>query len=150
MNLFAIASLSCGISCFILALFALIFGKTKIHRFLAFFNIAVSIWGFGGFIVGIANNESTAIFGWKFAHIGGMFVSILFFHIVCIFCMLQRKKLLTFGYLQAGIFNIISWGFDKLITKTRYAYNLYYNDATFLFTLAVISYLILVFLVSGN
>ena len=75
MNLFAIAGLSCGISCAVLALIALIFGTTKIHRLLAFFNIAVAIWGFGGFIVGIAHNSATSIFGWKFAHIGGMFVS---------------------------------------------------------------------------
>jgi len=144
MNLFAIAGLSCGISCAILALIALIFGKTKIHRLLAFFNIAVSIWGFGGFIVGVASNSSASIFGWKFAHIGGMFVSVLFFHMICTFCMVQRKALLTFGYLQAIVFNFISWIPDKLITKTRYVYGLFYNDTTFLFSLAVLSYLILV------
>lgn len=144
MNLFAIAGLICGISCTLLALFALIFGRTKIHRILAFFNIAVAIWGFGLFIVGIADNETLGIFGWKFAHIGGMFVSILFFHLVCVFCNIRRIILFTFGYLQAVIFNIISWGFDKLITKTRFVYGLYYNDTTFLFSLAVLSYLILV------
>jgi len=144
MNTFAIAGISCGISCMILALITLAFGRLKIHRLLAFFNIAVAIWGFGGFIVGIANNEPTAIFGWKFAHIGGMFVSILFFHLVCIFCTIHRRWLLIFGYLQAIVFNFISWIPDKLITKARFVYGLYYNDATIVFSLAVFSYVLLV------
>lgn len=144
MNLFALAGLSCSISCLVLSVIAFIFGKVKIHRVLTFFNVAVAIWSYGLFIVGIATNEKTALFGWKFAHIGGMFVSILFFHIVCLFCEIKRKPLLIFGYAQAIIFNWISWVPDRLITKTRYTYGLYYNDTTILFALAVLSYLTLV------
>lgn len=144
MNTFALAGLSVGIFCLFLSLITLILGKAKIHRILSLFNIAVAVWGFGGFIVGIARNEAMAIFGWKFAHIGGMFVSVLFFHLVCILCMIRRKKLLIFGYSQAIIFNLISWIPDKLITKTRFAYGLYYNDATIIFSLAVLSYILLV------
>ncbi|MBI4706350.1 MAG: GHKL domain-containing protein [Candidatus Omnitrophica bacterium] len=144
MNLFAIAGLSCAFFCLILSFIALIFGKAKIHRILAFFNIAVAVWGFGLFMVGIAFNEKQAIFGWKYAHIGGMFVSVLFFHLVCSFCEINRRSLLLFGYFQAFVFNWISWFPDKLITNTRYAYGLYYNDTTFFFLLAALSYVILV------
>lgn len=70
MNLFAIAGLVCGIFCAILASIALVYGKLNIHRILAFLNIAVSIWGFGCFVVGKATDESSAIFGWRLAHIG--------------------------------------------------------------------------------
>ncbi|MCX5782720.1 MAG: ATP-binding protein [Elusimicrobia bacterium] len=144
MNLFAIAGLSCGITSLILGLVAIIYGKIKLHRILAFFNIAVAFWGFGGYLVGIATTNEAAIFGWKFAHIGGMFVSILFFHLVSTLCKKKNTVLLVFGYSQAVIFNILSWFTYSFINHTRLTYNIYYNDTTFLFGLAVFSYVFLV------
>jgi len=144
MNLFAITSLSCGVSCLILAVIAIIFGKTKIHRVLAFLNIAVAIWGFGCFVAGIADTESMAIFGWKFAHIGGALVAVLFFHLVCLFCKIQRKALLIFGYLQAIFFNLISWGLDAAVTEVRYIYGLYYNVAGHFIVFIILAYVLLV------
>ena len=143
MNLFMLSGLSCGICCILLSFIAFIFGSKKIHKVLGYFNLAVAVWGIGGFIVGISVDEETAIFGWKFAHIGGMFVSILFLHLVCIFCKVWPRWLMIFGYSQAIIFNLLSWGTDKFINKVRYVYGLYYNDTTFLFALAVFSYLLL-------
>ncbi|MBI4981842.1 MAG: GAF domain-containing protein [Candidatus Omnitrophica bacterium] len=144
MNLFAIAGLSCGISCAVLAFVALIFGKLKVQRLLAYFNIAVAVWGFGCFFVGIASNQADAIFGWKFAHIGGAVVAVLFFHMICEFCGVHHKALLIFGYIQAVAFNLISWGLDIAVTKTRYVYGLYYNVANFyvIFIIAVYVFLV--------
>lgn len=145
MNLFAIAGLSCAICSLISVGITLLSRKNVVHRTLTFLNIAVVIWSSGLFLVGIAGNEKDAIFGWKFAHIGGIFISILFFHLVCLFCEIKRTVFLIFGYTQAIVFNLVSWGADKLITKTRYIYGFYYNDVTFIFILAVVAYLILVF-----
>jgi len=92
MNLFAIAGLLCGGFCAILALIAFIYGKAKIHRILAFFNVAVALWGIGSFLVGISNSEAEAMFAWKITYVGGVFISALFFHMVCTFCKIQRKS----------------------------------------------------------
>ncbi len=146
MNLFALASLSVGISCFILSALTLFFGKTKLHRLLLFFNIAVAAWGIGSFFAGIAATESDAIFGWKLAHLGGFFVGALFYHMVCVFCEIQRKRLLYFAYLQALIFNILSFGTKHIFTETRFVFGIYYNEATPLFILGLLSYLLLIFL----
>jgi energy-coupling factor transporter transmembrane protein EcfT len=86
MNLFAIAGLVLGISSLLLALVVLLLGRTKLHRIWLFFNLAVSLWGFGCFSVGMTSNESTALFAWKIAHIGGLFISVFFYHMVCTFC----------------------------------------------------------------
>ena len=45
MNLFALSGLSVGLACAFLISFALFFGKTKLQRVFAVFNIAVALWG---------------------------------------------------------------------------------------------------------
>ncbi len=78
MNLFAIAGLILGITCLLLAIFVFFLRKTKLHNIWVFFNLAVAIWGIGCFIVGIASTEPRALLGWKFAHVGGIFVAVFF------------------------------------------------------------------------
>jgi len=147
MNLFAIAGLSCGVSCLILAFIAMSYGKTKAHSLLVFFNIAVAIWGFGGCFVGIAKTPEAAMFGWKFAHIGGAFVAVFFYHLICVFCGIKiNSALLKFGYVQATIFNCISWGLNLGITKVRYVYDLYYNVANFFVIFIILVYVLFIVL----
>lgn len=143
-NLFAVVGLLVAVCCSSLAFITLAAGKTKIHRLLTLFNVAVAFWGAGGFIVGISDQESSAIFGWKIAHLGGVFVSILFFHLTSVFCKIHKPSFLIFGYAQAIIFNWLIWVDNSLFTKTRFTYGLYYNDATVFFYLAVFCYLFLV------
>jgi two-component system NtrC family sensor kinase len=146
MNLFALAGLSCGIFCVILSVITLFFGKTRLHRLLLFFNIVVAFWGFGSFLVGLANTEQKALFGWQIAHLGGFFIGPLFYHLVCVFCEVQRKRMLYFAYSQAIIFNLLNVGTKYLFTKTRFIFGLYYNDVNPLLTLGIIFYVFLIIL----
>ena len=144
MNLFAIAGLSCGISCTILALIALIFGNAKIHRILALFNTSVAIWGYGCFIVGIVTTEPMALLGWRFGQAGGIFIATFFYHMVCMFCGLQRKRTLIIVYLWSLFFLYFCFFTNWLFAKTRFIYSVYYNDATWLYALLVFSWLFFV------
>lgn len=141
MNLFAITSLSCGITCAVLAFIALIYGKTKLHRILLWFNIVVALWGIGLFLAGIANTEPEAIFGWKLGHLGGFFIAPLFYHMIYVFCGVRWRKLLYFAYSQAIFFNVINVVANRFITKTRFVFGVYYNDANIFLYLALIAYL---------
>src|SRR4030066_1021688 len=111
MTLFALSGLTCGIFTAILALIALLLGKTKIHRILALFNISVAIWGFGCFIAGIATRESSAIYGWRFAQTGGIFIAVFFYHMISICCGLQRSFGLPASHLR-GLFFLFSCFFE--------------------------------------
>ena len=42
-------------------------------------------------MVGKASSEADALFGWRFAHIGGIFVGVFFYHVVCTFCDLKCR-----------------------------------------------------------
>lgn len=127
MNLFAIAGISCTVSCTILSVIGLFFGKTKLHRLLIAFNMVVAVWGLGLFLVGIADTESEAILSWKLANLGGFFVGPVFYHLVSVFCDSRHKPLLYLGYLQAGIFAATGFVTELVFTETRYTYGLYYN-----------------------
>ena len=90
MNLFALSGLSVAVSCTILVFIFLLFGKTKLHRALLAFNIAVGIWGAGLFLVGMAGSESQALVAWTIAHGGGLFVGPAFYYFVTGFCGRRR------------------------------------------------------------
>jgi hypothetical protein len=144
MNLFAIAGLSCGISCTILALIALIFGKAKIQRILALFNISVAIWGYGCFVVGIADTELKSLFWWRFGQTGGIFIAVFFYHMICIFCNLPRRIPLIITYIWGSFFLFFCFFTNLLFAKTRFIYGTYYNSATPLYASLVFSWVFVV------
>ena len=127
MNLFAISGILLGITSSLLALTLLVYGKSRLHRLWALFNISVAVWGFGCYLVGIATDKSMALLAWRFAHVGGLFVAVFFHHMICEFCELKRKKLIVLSYLIIGIYLWLNLMTDNLINKTRYVFDLYYN-----------------------
>ena len=130
MNLFAISGLSVAISCAILSLIILFFGKTRLHRLLLNFDLVVAVWGVGLFLVGIADSEAKAINAWKIATLGAVFIAPCFFHMVSHFCEKRHRIILYFIYLQGFFFASACIGTDLMINKTRDVFGLYYNMAT--------------------
>ena len=137
MNLFAMAGLLLGVTCLFLSFLVLRYGNSKLHRIWVYFNLAVSIWGFGCFIVGIASNEATAKIGWKFAHVGGIFVGVFFYHVTCIFCELKRKKSIVATYFIGLFYVWLTVVTGQVIDRTRFVFGLFYNDATWLFSILI-------------
>jgi signal transduction histidine kinase len=144
MNPFAVAGLLLGITSLLLALIVFVQGRTKLHLIWVFFNLAVAIWGFGCFIVGNASNESVALLGWRFAHVGGIFVAVFFYHMVYIFSGLKRRKSLIAVYLIGLFFLLLNVSTNQLINRTRFVFNLHYNDATWPFSVLVALWILLV------
>ncbi|MDH4230419.1 MAG: response regulator [Nitrospirota bacterium] len=144
MNLFAAAGLGVGITCALLSAVSFLFGRTRLHRRLLFFNIAVALWGFGCFLAGIARTGNTAILGWQCANLGGFFVGPSFYHLVGEFTGSKNRKLLSFGYVQATVSAFLGFGTNLIFNKTRYVFGLFYNEVTPAYTLAILLYLFFV------
>ncbi len=145
MNLFAIAGLSTSIFCFMLAMIALIYSTTKLHRLLMLFNLILVIWGLGTFLAGRATSASSALSAWKFANAGGIFISITFYHMVCVFAELQRKKSIIFAYLQGFVFLYLTSFTNLVVHRTRFIFDsIYYNDATWIFYFIILIWLVIV------
>ena len=135
--MFLAAGLLLGITCFLLALTLFMKGKTKLHRIWMLFNLSVSIWGFGCFIVAQASSELIALYSWRFAHVGGLFISVFFYHMICNFCGLKRRRSIIASYIIGLFFLWFDVITEQFINKTRFVFDLYYNDATWLYSLAV-------------
>jgi signal transduction histidine kinase/CheY-like chemotaxis protein len=146
MNVFALSGLSVGISCLILSSIAVYFGKTKLHRLLLLFNVAVAVWGFGLFFVGIADTGQKAIVGWQIAHFGGFFIAPSYFHMISIFCGIDRRKLIYFAYSQAVFFAFIGLGTKLIFNNVRFVYDIYYYKANLIYISGVLFYIFFVLL----
>ncbi|MEW6601040.1 MAG: histidine kinase dimerization/phosphoacceptor domain -containing protein [Nitrospirota bacterium] len=146
MNVFSLSGISVGISCIILSLLVLFFGKTTLHRLLFLFNITVAVWGFGVFFVGNAAGPEEALFGWKFANSAGFFIGPVFYHMTTVLCGIDRKKIILFAYLQAFIFLLINIKSDVLINTVRPVFGLHYNVPNPFYMAAVVFYFLFVIL----
>lgn len=146
MNIFAIAGLSVAISCAILAVIALFFGRTPMQRLLFFFNVACALWGFGSFLAGIARSDADGVLAWRLANTGGFFLAPLFYHFVTLFTKTCQRKILYCAYIQAAICALLGFSTELLFNKTRYVFGVFYNVVTPLYLICIGIYLILVFL----
>ncbi len=106
---FAFSGLLLGFTCLVVTIIILRFGKGAIHRFWAFFNISVAIWGINAFFIGITTNISNAEFYWKLAHIGIIFIPVFLFHFIYILCNFNQKRLLFIVYSLAVLFLILNF-----------------------------------------
>ena len=144
MNYIAIAGLTVGVSCLLFSAITFFFGKTKVHRLLLSFNLILTIWGGGLFLVGNAQSQAEAKFAWAIGQSAIFFIAPAFFHLICTWCKLKHNILLFTAYSQAVVFTIFCLSSDLIINKFRYVFGVYYIDASPLYTLSVIFYLFFV------
>ncbi len=146
MSVFEIAAMSVGISCLFLTLVALIFGNNKLHRLLLFFNLAVTVWGFGLYLMSSAGSAEEAKAAWKFALMGGIFVAPSFFHMISVYCNSHSPKLKLFAYAQAFIFFPAIAIKDLVVSDIRQVFGLPLVDPNAFFTLLIVIYVFFVIL----
>lgn len=144
MNAFAISSLLCGSSSFVLAIFSFLAGRSLAYRLLMLFNLSVAIWGFGCFMVATSQNEGSGLIGWKVAHLGGTFIAPIFYHLVTVLYGIRRQGILVLGYLQGVILNTVNFISDLVMDRVRVAFGFFYNEATPLYTVGVLIFLLLI------
>lgn len=126
LSLLAIFGILLSSTCLIVALIAFIYGKQRLHKIWALFNLCVAIWGLGMFFIGDKNlNKEGALFFWKFAHIGGMFIPVVFLHTMLELCSIRKRKFLSFFYAQALFFVILTLN-NRIGWWLEYIFNSFY------------------------
>ena len=104
MTLFTLIGLLITSFCAVLALLILRFATNSIQRLWGVFNIVVTIWAYGTYLAGMSMSSRDAILSWKLAYLGATFISIIFYHLVYLFCQLKSKKGVILAYIQGIIF----------------------------------------------
>ncbi|NQT07185.1 MAG: ATP-binding protein [Candidatus Omnitrophica bacterium] len=129
LNPYSISGIILVVTCSILVLLIIIYGKTKAHRLWALFNVSVGIWGVGTILTGQAGTETIAFIGWRCGFAGVIFIPILFYHVVSSFCQLERRKVISFAYLQGFLFFFLNTT-DSFVKDLRFIFDsIYYPIA---------------------
>jgi len=132
MTLFALSGLFIAVTALTLILILVIYGRKRLHLIWAFFNLSVFTWGIGTFVAGNATTPQLALFGWQLSLMGGVFIAPSFYHTVCTFCGIERRKLIIFGY-SIGIITEILFIFKKVILLDNWTFlfnSIYYFKGT--------------------
>ena len=125
LNLFSISGIILSLTCFGLIVFLLVFGKTKLHKIWALFNLSVGIWGVGAFFIGKASTPNEALLWLRISHIGVIFIPIFFIHVIYLFCKVSRRGLLNFAYIQGIIFTLFL-PTNLFLSHTEFVFNSFY------------------------
>jgi signal transduction histidine kinase len=133
---FALAGLSLGVSCLFLAFIVLAYSKQKVHRLWALFNTVVALWGLGTCLAGLSDNSLQAIQSWRITYLPCTFIAIVFYHLICTFCNINRKKMIIFTYVQGVLFLPFIYFSPYFVNSTFFLFNsIHYHVATPLFEL---------------
>ena len=100
MTPFALSGLLISLTCFPLAAVIWWNGpRTPINRLMIAFNAVVGIWGLGTLGAALARNRDQALLAWQVAHGGGVWISILFYHLSVVLCQRGRPNILKAIYI---------------------------------------------------
>jgi len=96
-----------------------------VNRLWSIFCVAVSLWGFGGLLVGSTRDPNLALWWWRLAYIGVIFIPVLFYHFVVAFLGLRRPKSLTAVYV-AGICFLLADATPLFMPYVRWVFGQFY------------------------
>ena len=114
LNPFAITAAITAFTCFGVLIIVFNLGQTKLHKIWAVFNLAVASWATCVLFAAISTSPTIAFVFWKFAHGFGIYVSIVFFHFVSVYCNLQHRILIRTAYLYGICFNFLNFANNGL------------------------------------
>ena len=141
MNPFALSGLLTGLTSLAFGYFVYSKGKTRLlNRLWFLFTASVAVWGLGGMWIGLARTESEALWAWRLAFACGvLWIPILFYHFVCVFCGLSRRKSLVFCYSLSALFFPLIFT-DMFFSGVRLAFASFYysRPGPFLFPFFVL------------
>lgn len=100
--------------------------RRPLNRLYAFFNLSVSWWGIGAYIIGHPLSHDDALRAWRITGIGISLIPVFFYHVVYLLCGLKKKKKLLTVYSFAVISTFLYVFSDLLVSDVRYLFGSFY------------------------
>ena len=117
-NWFSVASFFTAGICLCFSLFFSFYGRNRLHRVWALFNLAIAGWSFFVGLAVLVQDAQKAYNLWIAAHFLGLYISVFFFHSVCAFLGKPHRKLILGAYIYGGF-----GGFGGLVHHGELIYN---------------------------
>lgn len=146
MTLLSISGLLIILTSSFLFFVTLFYRKNILHDIWALLNLAVVVWGVGCFLLGKANSVNDAMLAWKIGLAGCWFINLFFYHEIYCFVGIHKKTSLVVVYFIALFFitAILTTNFG--LTNWHVVFgNIYYNQASIWYCVAVFSWIALAF-----
>ena len=127
MNLFAFSGLATGLTSLALGIFVLFMRpQCALNRVWFYFTGSVALWGFGSLWIALAQDHDSALWAWRLAFaFAVVWIPILFYHFVTLFCGLPGRGVLKANYVIGLVFAAClstSWFFSDV----RYVFESFY------------------------
>lgn len=143
LSVFSISGLLILTTSALMAVFMFIQNKLLIHILWGIFCISVAFWGLGAFRIGAVADPGQALWWWRIAYIGVIFIPVLFTHFVYIFLKISRRWLIYLLYAIGAFYLAANLLTDFFIRDVHYMFDeFYYLSPTPLYT----SFVVLTFL----
>lgn len=146
MKAFALAGFLIVVTCWALAVFILVSRKRRDMKsnLVVWFNVCVGIWGLGTMLTELVATPSAGVLAWRLAHLGGITLGVIFFHISCVLTGYNKRSLIRAVYVYGVIFNLVCLtGMAMNQTELRFG-TIYYNVANPLYTVLVTMWVLIV------
>ena len=135
-NFFAFSSILIVVTTVSMAIFIL--GKArynKINQIWASFCILVSIWGISGYGFSTVSAKDDALYWWKVANIGAIFIPVVYYHFLYVFLDFKKtylKHILYLSYFLGFVFLGINFIFpENFVGDVRLVFNHIYVPDSF-------------------
>jgi|GEM_PF-187727 len=127
MNAFALSGFLTGVSS--LAFGFLVYFRERgrtLNQLWCIFTVSVALWGFGGMWVALVMTREAALLAWRVSFsCGVLWIPILFYHFVSVFCDIRRRRFLILNYALGVIFFPLIYT-DLFYPSVRYVFSSFY------------------------
>lgn len=142
MNLFAFVGLIVSIASVFLGFYCLLNAQNRVHIIWSCFSFSVALWGLGIYKIALAVDVNSAVFWWRIAEIGVIFIPVLLTHFVLEFLGFHKNKFLFALYLLTSFFVFINLFTNYFFGPVRFVFGqFYYITSTPFYTLFIIAFL---------
>lgn len=128
MNMFALSGLVVVISSLLIGFLVLIKNpRNYLARIWFLYTCSVGWWGFGSFKIGLAKDAVSALYWWRVAHVGVIFIPVLLLHFIHVFLNKKNNWIVIVGYCFGFIFLVLNF-MNKFIVKVELIFDSIYYD----------------------
>lgn len=126
LNIFAMSGILIVIACALMAIIMFARASSRLHIIWGVFCLAVMMWGLGAYNIGISKNPATALFWWKLAYIGVIFIPIMFTHFTYVFLNRRNDPLILSLYSLGALYLIANLFTNYFINSVHLMFNQIY------------------------
>lgn len=128
MNPFALSGLLTGVTSLALGMFVLFMNPRRpLNRIWCLFTGSVALWGVGGMWIAMTQDHDTALWAWRLAFaFGVLWIPILFYHFVSLFCGLPGRRLLKANYAIGFLLFTVILGSSLFYDDVRFVFSSFY------------------------